>query len=59
MREASKFGELGLRRLQGQTEFPQPLGERFLNAESIGAVLEIKHEVIDISHHVGLAPKSR
>jgi hypothetical protein len=59
MREASKFNELGLLRLQGQTEFTQPLGERLLSAKSIRTKLETQHEVVYISHHAGLTTKSR
>jgi hypothetical protein len=56
MRIATKFDKLALRRFQGQTEFSQPLGKRFLSAESVRAILETQHEVVDISHHAGLAP---
>src|ERR1700722_19495115 len=59
MREATKFNELGLHRFQGQTEFSQPFGKRFLSTESIRTKLETQHEVADISHHAGLAAKSR
>src|ERR1039457_6171391 len=59
IRVPTKFDELGLLRLQGQTEFTQPLGERFLSAKSIRTKLETQHEVVNISHHAGLAPKSR
>ena len=55
MREATKFNELGLHRFQGQTEFSQPFGKRFLSTESIRTKLETQHEVVDISHHAGLA----
>jgi hypothetical protein len=58
MREANKFNELGLHRFQGQTEFSQPFGKRFLSTESIRTKLETQHEVADISHHAGLAAKS-
>jgi len=58
MREATKFNELGLHRFQGQTEFSQPFGKRFLSTESIRTKLETQHEVADISHHAGLAAKS-
>jgi tetraacyldisaccharide-1-P 4'-kinase len=59
IRVPTKFNELGLLRLQGQTEFTQPLGERFLSAKSIRTKLETQHEVINISHHAGLTTKSR
>jgi hypothetical protein len=56
MREATKFDKLGLRRLQGQAESPQPFGKCFLSTKSIRAVLETQHKVVDISHHASLAP---
>src|SRR5206468_7947929 len=42
---------------QGQTELSQPLCKGFPSAESVRAILETQHEVVDISHHAGLAPK--
>jgi hypothetical protein len=56
MRIATKFDKLGFGRFQSQAESPQPLGKRFLSAESVRAILETQHEVVDISHHAGLAP---
>ena len=57
MRKATKFDKLGLFRLQGQTELSQPLSKCFLSAESVRTILETQHEVVDISHHAGLAPE--
>jgi hypothetical protein len=59
MREAAKFDELGLRRLQSQAESSQPFHKRLLNTKSVRAILETQQEVIDIPHHAGLAPKPR
>src|SRR5271169_3203152 len=57
IREATKFNELGLRQLQGKTEPSQPLHKCFLSTKSIRTILETQHEVVDIPHHAGLAPK--
>ena len=59
MRKSTKFDELGLFRFQGQTELSQPLFKCLLSAESVRSILETQHEVVDISHHAGLAPKPR
>jgi len=52
------FNEFGFRWFQSQAESPQPLSKGFLNTKGIRAILETQHEVIDISHHAGLAPKT-
>jgi len=54
--KATELDELGLARLQGQAELPQPFAQGLLDAQGIFAVLEAHNKVIDIPHQVSLAP---
>ena len=42
-----------------QAESTQPLGKCFLHTEGVRAILKTQQEVVDISHHAGLALLSR
>jgi hypothetical protein len=50
LRKATKFDELGLGRFQSQAKLPQSLAQRLLDAESICAILETHHKVVDVSY---------
>jgi hypothetical protein len=58
IREATKFNELGLRQLQGETEPSQPLHKCFLSTKSIRTILETQHEVVDY-RTMQASPRSR
>jgi hypothetical protein len=50
LRKATKFDELGLGRFQSQAKLPQSLAQRLLDPESVRAILEAQHKVVDVSH---------
>src|SRR5215471_15603606 len=59
LRIATKFDEFGLRLCQGQAKLPQSLAQYLLDTKSIRAIFEAQHEVVDVSHQVGLTPQPR
>ena len=54
--KATEFDQLGLARLQGQAELPQPFAQSLLDTQGILPVLETHHKVVDVAHQVGFTP---
>jgi hypothetical protein len=46
----TKFDKLGLGRFQSQAKLPQSLAQRLLAPESVCAILETHHKVVDVSY---------
>src|SRR5580658_7582208 len=57
LRESTKLNQLGLGRLQSETEFLQPKTQGVLHAEGIRSILETDHKVINVAHQTGFAPQ--
>jgi hypothetical protein len=59
LREPPKLDQLGLGRFQREAEPSQPIPQCVLKAQSILAILEAHHKVVDIPHEVGLPSQAR
>src|SRR5258707_769794 len=57
LREPTKLNQLGLGRLQSESELPQPLTQGILYADGVRSILETDHKVIDVAHQSGFAPQ--